>query len=255
MNFRAGNRLSVCSNLGNNNLFNSVFALNINNCVRKIKRNIKIVEALNNISLQAAGIRHKLNARKHLCAFKCHTPCHNKADVAGAENNNSFTNHMAFDINISLSRTCGKNTCRASAGNGDCAPCALTAAHCKNNGFCRKHKIAFLRINAMNFLALRDFKHHSIGHNLNCGVAEHFNEFACIFGACELLFKIVQAKAVVNALIKYAAEFFVSFNDKYIFKPVFISGKRCGKACRTAADNYKIIHYFAPPHFVSPVRI
>ena len=136
--FGAWDRTAVRADLGNDDALHAVPALNVRNGVGEIKRNVKVIEALHDVSRQTAGIRHDLDAGEHLRALERHAARHDETDVARAENDDAPADHVALNIKVALCSAGGENTCRTGARDGDRAAGALAAAHREDDGLCLK---------------------------------------------------------------------------------------------------------------------
>ena len=113
MNLRAGDGLAVGADLRNRDAGNTLPALNVHNGVAELEGDIKVVQALDNVALQTAGIRQQLRHDQHLRALKRHAPRHNEANVAAAENDDSAAGHEALHVDEPLRRTGGINARRS----------------------------------------------------------------------------------------------------------------------------------------------
>ena len=78
------NGLAVSAYFCKRDAGNAVFSLNVYDRMGKLEGNIKILEALDDISLQPAGIRKKLCHDFNGSTFQSHAPRHDEPDVAGA---------------------------------------------------------------------------------------------------------------------------------------------------------------------------
>ena len=214
------------------------------------------MQALHDVPVQTRGIRHQLDAGEHLRALERHTPRHDEADVAGAENDDALSGHVALDVHVALRRTGCENAGAACAGDGDRAACALPAAHRQHDGLRGDLLIAVCGVDAADVLFRRHIQHHRVGQDTDGGAAEHTDEPSRVFRAGQLLLEVVQAEAVVDALVQNAAQLTVALKDQNVVQTRVI-GRACGgKTGGTAADDGKLtgFHLCAPP-FVSPVRM
>ena len=66
VNLRARDRLTLRVHLGHRHTRQALLALNVNDCVAQIQRNVIVVQALYNVAVQAGGIRHQLHTGQHL---------------------------------------------------------------------------------------------------------------------------------------------------------------------------------------------
>ena len=107
----------------------------------------------------------------------------------------------------------------------------------------------------MDLFILGDFQHHGVGFYLHIGAADHFGKALSVFGAGQLLFKVMEAETVVDALVEDAAQFFIPLQNQHFFCAAgvaFVGGGQTGGA---SADDHQIIHYRFPPTLVSPVMM
>ena len=199
--FGARDRTAVRADLGNDDALHAVLALNVRNGVGEIKRNVKVIEALHDVSRQTAGIRHDLDAGEHLRALERHAARHDETDVARAENDDAPADHVALDIKVALCSAGGENACRTGARDGDRAAGALAAAHREDDGLCLKVLIAALGGDDVNVLVRGDVQHHGVQTDVHAGLAYHVDKAAGILRAGQLFLEIVQTEAVVDALV------------------------------------------------------
>lgn len=82
----SGNDPPVFVHAGDGYPGHPVGAVNPGNGVTEAERNIKILQALHNVPVQAAGIRHQLAHHLHLGALERHPPRHNQADIPRTQN-------------------------------------------------------------------------------------------------------------------------------------------------------------------------
>jgi len=86
------------------------------------------------------------------------------------------------------------------------------------------------------------FQNHGVQLHLHAGALEHLNKASGILRAGELLAKAVQTKAVVDALVQNAAQFFVALQNKDVAQTAFPCLAGSSKTRRTAANNDQINH-------------
>ena len=86
------------------NCLHPVLSVNLRHRMAKAKRNPKIVQALNNISLQSAGIGHDLRHQLYLRSLQAHSSCHNQADIPGTKNHHLPARHAALYVYKALGR-------------------------------------------------------------------------------------------------------------------------------------------------------
>ena len=99
------------------------------------KRNIVILQALNDIAVQAGGIGHDLNAGEDFGSLKRHAAGHDQSDIAGTENNDTPPGHESFQIDKTLC-CAGRIDSRApGSGRAERSARPFTAAHGKDHSF------------------------------------------------------------------------------------------------------------------------
>ena len=103
---RSGYGLSVFVHLCECDTFYPFLTVNINDGVAQLQRDTKILQALDDVSLQTAGIGHQFCNHLHLCALQRHAAGHDQADVAGTEDDDFLTRHEAFHIDQTLRSSC-----------------------------------------------------------------------------------------------------------------------------------------------------
>ena len=209
----------------------------------QVQRDIIILQALDDIPVQPAGIGHDLHAREDLCALERHPARHNQANVPAAENQNPPPDHVALHIHIALGRPRRKDACRACPGDGDGTACALPTAHRQHDAPRRKNLIAVCPAHGVH-RAGRTVKRedHCVQPHLDPRTRQPLNKAAGVLRARELLLEIVQAKAVVDALIEDAAQLRVALQDQHPPGAVLM-GAQSGRQSGGAAAYYDyIIH-------------
>ena len=95
---------------------------------------MEVLQTLDDVPLQAAGIGHDLRHGVDTGALQRHAPGHNEADVAAAQDHHIPAGHEALHIHQTLGRTGGINARRAGAGDVQRTTGALPAAHGQNDG-------------------------------------------------------------------------------------------------------------------------
>ena len=77
----------------------------------------KIIQALDNVTLQSAALGAKLCHALYFGTFQHHTSRHDKSDVSGTKDHHTFTGHPPSDIYIILCRSGAVDACRSAAGD------------------------------------------------------------------------------------------------------------------------------------------
>ena len=80
----AGNGLSVFVHLCQGDPRQPFLSPDLHHRVAQLQWDPVIVQALDDVPLKAAGIRHQLCHHLHLCALQGHTPGHDESDIAGS---------------------------------------------------------------------------------------------------------------------------------------------------------------------------
>ena len=222
------NDAQMLVNLGNRNTFNSLLSVYLGYRVAEFERNSEVVQALNDVSVKSAGIRHKLAYELDICSFKRHSSRHNETDVSRAENDNILSGHFALYVDKSLRRARRIHACGAFAGNVELSATSFATAHRKHNSTCVNSKHSVLAVHSRDDVsaafALLDSEHHSLYDIRDFPFDNHFLISVRVFGSCQLLAETMKPEAVVNTLAENSAEPFVTFDYKYILYATVISG-------------------------------
>ena len=243
--FGAGDGLALCVHLGHRHAGQAFLALNVDHRVTQKQRNVIVVQALNNIAVQAAGIRHQFHAGQHLGTLQGHAAGHDQADVAAAQNDHPLAGHIAFQIDEFLSRTGGINTRAAGAGGRQCAPGTFPAAHSQNQ--CAR----FEKLNALFFTDSGDKtvfvngKNGSAAANLDAQFLYLVNISLRILRAGQFFLEAVKAEPIVNTLAKNAAHVGFPLQHQKIVHARLFGGDRSGHARRARAHN-EHVYLFHP---------
>ncbi len=80
---------------------------------------IKILQAVFNIAMQAIGVRHEFVDAFDLKTFERQTAGHDQTNVARAQDYKAAARLEVLNVDIALRKTCGKDACGARAGNLD----------------------------------------------------------------------------------------------------------------------------------------
>ena len=207
---RAGDGAALFIHLRHHHLLQPVPAPNVGDGVAQIEGNVEVVEALDDVPGQTAGVGHQLHAGQDLGPLQGHAAGHDQADVAGAQDDHPPTHHIALHVQKALGGAGGEDAGAAGAGDGDGAPGALPAAHSQDDGPGLDGLVAVPGADGVQDPVLVQIQHHGIGADLNVGVLHHVDEAARVLGAGELLLEAVQAEAVVDALVQDAARLVVA---------------------------------------------
>ena len=252
--FRAGDGLALCIHFGYRHAGQAFPALNVDHRVAQKQRNVVVMQALNDIAVQAAGIRHQFHTGQHFGTLKGHTAGHDQANIAAAQNDHPFAGHIAFQIDEFLSRAGGINTRAAGTRGRQRAPGTFPAAHRKDQ------RARFEQLNALFFADGGDEAVFVDGKN--GGAAAHFNaQFLYLINiplrvlrAGQFFLEAVKAETVMNALAKNAAHIGFPFQHQKIIHACLFSGDGSGHACGARAHNehvhlFHLIFQFLTQHY------
>ena len=118
----AGDGAAVGADLGDGHAGDALTALDVDDGVTQVERNAEIVEALDDVPLEAAGIGHQLRDGEDLCALERHAAGHDEADVAAAEDDDAAADHAALDVDKALRRPGGSRCLRGGSRGMFSAP-------------------------------------------------------------------------------------------------------------------------------------
>ena len=82
--FCAGDGFHPLIHFRQGHAFHPLFSMDLHHCGGQLQGDAEIVQALDNVPFQAAGVGHDLCYRMDLCPFQCHPARHDKADITGA---------------------------------------------------------------------------------------------------------------------------------------------------------------------------
>ena len=210
--FGSGNRLTVRIHCRNSNSLNPLLAVNLHNRVAELQWNIKVFNALNNVTTQARTERHNLAYKLYLGTFESESPCHNQPDITRAKNYNLASGHITVYIYKALSRTRSKDTGRAGSRNDKGTAGSLTTAGRKNHSLCFNVHKAVRRVDCSNRMPLprRTFlfnlQHHGVGLIFNSKLIYLVRKAGRILRTGQFLTKIVKSESVMNTLQKDSAD-------------------------------------------------
>ena len=80
--FAALDGLAVRPDFAELNALQTLMTVDVGHGMRKVERNIEILQALLHVAGKAVGIRHQLCYAENLCAFQRHAPRHDQTDVS-----------------------------------------------------------------------------------------------------------------------------------------------------------------------------
>ena len=180
----------------------------------QIQWNIKIIQALYDITLQAATLGAKLCHALYFGTFQHHTSRHDKSDVSGTKDHHIFTGHPPSDIYIILCRSGAVDACRSAAGDIQCSPGTFSASHSQDHGLRLDFQQAVLFVHGSDFLASigaqGNICYHGIQQIRDFCFFCHVNIAFRILRSGQLLFKSMQSETVVDTLVQNASQFSVT---------------------------------------------
>ena len=163
------NRFGMFIHLSNHYSLHSLFSFDIHHSMAQLQRNSKIIQTLNNISFQSAGVWHQFCNKLHLRTLQSHAAGHNQPDVAGAEDYHLPAGHSSFHIDVTLCRAGRIDSCGTVTRNIQSPSGTFSTAHGKNHRSCLYGIETFFTIHNSNqlpvlfySLLLRQIYHHSI---------------------------------------------------------------------------------------------
>ena len=229
---------------GNGHPLHALLAVDFGHGGGKVERNVEILQTLDDISFQAAGVGHKLTHGLYLGALQRHPPRHDQADIPGAKYDHPFAYGIALAVHQLLCRAGAVYTGRAGAGGVQCPAAAFAAAHGQHNGFCLDFQQAAGALCRDGFVR-RDSCDHRFTVGFYVARGDLFGVDGGIFRPGELTPQLVQAEAIVDALLQDAAEVFLALEDAHIFHTAVVCCHGCRHARGAAADNDNIMLYHA----------
>ena len=242
--FRAGNGLEIGPDLGHGDALEVLAAVDVHDGVAQEQGDAEVVQALDDVPLEAAGVGHQLHAGVDLGAQEGHAAGHDEADVAGAQDDHLFAGHDALQIGELLGGAGGEDAGAALAGGAQGAPGPLAAAHAEDHGLGLNLLEAVLPGHAGDHLVGGHVDDHGLGLIGDLIGQDLFDEPLGVLGAGQLLLEGVEAEAVVDALLEDAAQPLFTVQDQDVAGAGFIGADRRSQARRAAADdeNIRITH-------------
>ena len=210
------------------------------------QRNAEVLQALDDVPPQAAGIGQQLRYGVDFGPLQGHPPGHNQADVAGAEDHHVPPRQPALQIDQPLGRARRIDPGRAEARDVQRAPGPLPAAHGQNHrpGLPAPQSAGAHRRDGP---VRRQREDHGIGLLRNPRRPHPVQIPPGIFRAGQLLAEGVEAEAVVNALVQNAAGIPVPFENQNILHPGLPGRQRCRQPRRAAPNDDQITVFHAAP--------
>ena len=240
MNLCAGNGLPLFIHLGNGYATKALTAFNVNDRMAQVQGNIEVVQALDNVAIQAGRIGHQFHTGQHLGALQGHAASHDQADVATAQNHHSLARHVAFQVDEFLCSTGTVNACTPGARRAQSTTGTLTAAHGQHNGLGMNQLHPVLCADAGHYVVRLHGQHRGIALNVNVQLTSFVYIPLCIFRAGQFLLKAMEAKAVMDALPQNTAGGMFTLQHEQVFNAVLPGSNGSRQSCRAAADNQHI---------------
>ena len=180
----------------------------------QIQWNIKIIQALYDITLQAATLGAKFCHALYFGTFQHHTSRHDKSDVSGTKDHHTFTGHPPSDIYIILCRSGAVDACRSAAGDIQCSPGTFSASHSQDHGLRLDFQQPVLFVHGSDFFTSvrkrRNIGYHGVQQIGDLRFFCHIDITFRILRSGQLLFKSMQSETVVDTLVQNAAQFSVT---------------------------------------------
>ena len=214
---------------------------------------MEVLQTLDDVPLQAAGIGHDLRHGVDTGALQRHAAGHDEADVAAAENHHVPAGHKALHIHQTLGRTGGIDARRAGAGDVQRTTGALPAAHGQNDGLRLNLHEARLPAGDGQHPVRGQVQHHGARQTGDVQLPELPHILSGVLRAGELPAEGMQAKACMDTLIQNTAQLPIPLDEEDILHPGFPGGNGGGQARRASADDGKLHLLHACTSFVSPV--
>ena len=117
-----GMGFDLSSHLGDGHPGDPLLALDVDDGVAQLQGDAVVIQALDDVPLQAAGIGHQLRHALDLGALQGHAAGHNQADVAAAQNDHLSARQIAFQVDKALGGAGGEDSRGAGAPGMFSAP-------------------------------------------------------------------------------------------------------------------------------------
>ncbi len=183
----------------------------------KKQGDVKVIQALDYISGQAARIGHDFDTGHHLGPLQGHAPGHNQADVPGSQNHDPAAHHVAFHVDIALGRPGRQDTRHPAAGRLNGPPGPFPATHGQDDCLAFQGPVALTRTHEGHPVAAPmavKGKNHGVAGHLDVTVHDLIDQSTGIFGPGQLFLEIVEAKAIVDALVEDTPQFQIPLHNQ-----------------------------------------
>ena len=232
----------------------------------QIQRDIEIVQTLDDVALQTAGIGHDLRHGFDLRALQRHAAGHDEADVAGAEDDHALADQIALHVHHALGGARRPDAGGAGARDVQRASGPLTAAHGQHHRLRPDLLQAYGAAGDGEHTVRRDVQHHAVRPGGDAPLVYGVDIALGVLGAGQLLMEGVQAKARVDALVQDAAQLAAALQNEDIPQTRVVGGCGGGQSGGTAAHDGQLYSFhestslvrpasrrLSPPHLVSSV--
>ena len=238
---RAGDRLALLVHLRHRDAAEALTPLNIDHRMTEHERNIIVLEALDDISVEAAGIGHQFHAGQHLGALERHAAGHDEADVAAAEDDHTLAGHIALQVDEFLRRASGEHARAARAGGRQRAAGPLAASHGQHDGPGLKELHALFTAHGGHEAVAVHAEHSGAAAHLYAQLLHAVDIALGVFGTGQLLLEAVQAESVMDALAQNAAHVVFAFQNQQV-ADARLTRSDGGRHARRARADHQHVH-------------
>ena len=244
--FSAGDGLATV-NLCQGDAFHALLALDVHDSVAQLQGDAEVIQTLDDVTLQTAGVGHQFGNDLNLCAFQSHTAGHDQADVTGTQNHALTAGQESFHVDQALCGTGGVDTGGTEAGNIQSTTGTLTAAHSQNNSLGLQLEQTVLTVHGGDNLVSAQIQDHGVQLVGDTQLLHLLDEAAGVFGTGQLFLEGVQTETVMDALVQNAAQFVVALQDQNVLNTCLVGSDSSCQTGGTAADNYEFIFSHGVP--------
>ena len=236
-----GNRAPRPVDLGEHDRLDALLALDARDGMAEQQRDTEVVDALDDVALEAARIRHELGDARDVGSLERHATGHDEPDVAGAEDDDLAARHEPLDVHEPLRGARGIDARGAEPRDAEGAGGALAAPHGEHDG-ARTNPLEPTRGgDAGDGTVCREVDHHAPELNLDAGVVGQALKAVGVLGAGQLLFERDKPEPVVDALVEDAAELLVALDDEDLAGAGRARGGGSGETRGASADDDHVI--------------
>ena len=211
--------------------------MNVHDGVGQIQRDAVILQALDDIAVEAAGIGHELHAGQHLRPLQRHAPGHDEADVPAAQDHHPAAGHVALQVHEFLGGAGAVNAGAAGAGDGQRPPGPLPAAHGQHHGLRLKHLQSVFPAHGGDAPVPAHGQHRYPGADVDPHFPGGVDVPPGVLGAGQFLLEAVQPEAVVDALAQDAPGLILPLQHDQAVNALLFRGDGGGQARRARADH------------------